>query len=791
MPFTPALSAQRLAEFLGALSGVPDGRSLARVAAERAARALAAEVAAVLAADGTVTASVGFPLGRVPARTLAEVADGTRDEVLVPGAGMCPAVSVPIGGESPGHLLVARSSGGSMMPGWSIRDGSTMDESLVDGRFTVDELSLVRGMARVLELTQHARLTLQAERRQAEENSRLLRSLQIRQRLLEQIAEVQRAITRREPLPRILDAITAGARDLLGDDLAGLRFRDPDDPGMLLLVASTGIPDEVAKRVWRLPVDAGGPAAFAIERDELVVFDNPAELAPFDDQLRTAMAAPVHENGTVVGGLVVGSYQLGRRYHAGDRELLALFAEQVSLAVTDAKTREAIVAAYHDSLTGLASRGLFLDRLEHRLAEARAGAAQAPAVLFVDLDRFKTVNDSLGHAAGDLLLVGVAERLRDCLGPGDTAARVGGDEFTVLLTGVAGPDAARAVAAGILDSLRAAFPIHGGEVFIDASIGVALGTDPGQDAEAVVRDADVAMYHAKQRRTRCELFQPAMHDTFVRRLAVEANLRRAIERGEFVLRYQPIVALHGGPAGGAPGGDVVTGETVIGLEALLRWQHPQRGLLEPAEFVPIAEDAGLIVPIDRWVLGEACRRAAGWNARRPADRPLTITVNLSARGLQQPDLPAVVAAALEESGLAPECLVLEITESLLLHDTEATVHRLAALKAQRLRVAIDDFGTGYSSLAYLRRFPMDIIKVAKSFVDDIAVDPQASAVARSIVQLGQLLRLTTIAEGIEGAEQLDRLIESGCELGQGYYFAKPLDLEEVETLLFAPVSTGG
>jgi EAL domain-containing protein (putative c-di-GMP-specific phosphodiesterase class I) len=261
---------------------------------------------------------------------------------------------------------------------------------------------------------------------------------------------------------------------------------------------------------------------------------------------------------------------------------------------------------------------------------------------------------------------------------------------------------------------------------------------------------------------------------------VEANLRRAIERGEFVLRYQPIVALNGGAADG----DAVTGDAVVGLEALLRWQHPQRGLLEPAEFVPIAEDAGLIVPIDRWVLGEACRRVAGWNARRPADRPLTITVNVSASCLQQPELPAMVTGVLNESGLAPQCLVLEMTESLLLNDTEATVHRLTALRAQRIRVAIDDFGTGYSSLAYLRRFPMDIIKLAKSFVDDIAVDPQASAVARAIVQLGQLLRLTTIAEGIEGVEQLDRLIESGCELGQGYYFAKPLDPDEIEELLF-------
>ncbi len=784
MPPPPALTAQRLAEFLAALSAVPDGRPLAWVAAERAARALAAEVGAVLAADGTVTASVGFPLGRVPAARLAEVAEGGCDEVPVPGAGTCRAVSVPIGGEAPGHLLVARSTGGSTMPGWSTVDDAGPDESTVDEGFTVDEVSLVRGMARVLELTQHARTTLAAERRQAAENSRLLRSLQVRQRLLEQLSEVQRAITRRAPLSRILDTITAGARELLDDDVAGLRIRDPDDPGILLLMSSTGLPDQVAKRLWRLPMSAGGPTAEAVERDELVVCTDPEDLGPYNDRLRSAMAAPVHENGTVVGSLAVGSYRAGRRYTAGDRELLAMFAEQVSLAVTDAKTREAIVAAYHDSLTGLASRALFLDRLEHRLAATRArreAAAEVrygapggyPAVLFVDLDRFKTVNDSLGHSAGDLLLVGVAERLRGCLGPDDTAARVGGDEFTVLLAEVAGADAARAVAARILDSLRAAFPIHGGDVFIDASIGVAVGTDPAHDAESLVRDADVAMYHAKQRRTRCELFQPAMHATFVRRLGVEANLRRALERGEFALRYQPIVALDG--------------NEVIGLEALLRWQHPQRGLLEPAEFVPIAEDAGLIVPIDRWVLGEACRRASAWNARRPPERPLTITVNLSARGLQQPDLPAVVAAALADSGLAPQCLVLEVTESLLLHDTEATVHRLAMLKAQRVRVAIDDFGTGYSSLAYLRRFPMDIIKVAKTFVDDIAVDPQASAIARAIVQLGRLLRLTTIAEGIEDTDQLDWLREFGCELGQGYFFAKPLEAAEVEALLFRPV----
>jgi diguanylate cyclase (GGDEF)-like protein len=797
MPLTPALSAQRLAEFLAALSAVPDGRPLERVAAERAARALAAEVAAVMAADGTVTASVGFPLGRVPGAILAEVAAGTRDEVPVPGAGVCRAVSVPIGGGAPGHLLVARSAGGFTMPGWAILDNDGgPNESIVDDGFTVDEVSLIRGMARVLELTLHARLTLAAERRQAEENSRLLRTLQVRQRLLEQISEVQRAITRRAPLPRILDTITAAARDLLDDDVAGLRIRDPDDPGVLLLMASTGLPDQLVQRVWELPLETGGPVVEAYLRGDLVVSSDPARLTSLNnDHVRAVMAAPVHENSTVVGCLVVGSYQEDRRYTAGDRNLLAMFAEQVSLALTDARTREAIVAAYHDSLTGLASRALFLDRLAHRLAEVRDGRQGAarpthppvprprepeegrpaghPAVLFVDLDRFKTVNDSLGHSAGDLLLVGVAERLRGCLGAQDTAARVGGDEFTIMLSDVTGPEQAKGVADRILDSLRAAFPIHGGEVFIDASIGVAVGTDPGQDAEGLVRDADVAMYHAKQRRTRCELFQPAMHTTFVRRLGVEANLRRALEHGEFVLRYQPIVALDGGE--------------VVGLEALLRWQHPQRGLLEPAEFVPIAEDAGLIVPIDRWVLGEACRRAASWNARRPVERPLTITANLSARGLQQPDLPGVVAGALRDSGLGPECLVLEITESLLLNDTDTTMHRLGALKAQRVRIAIDDFGTGYSSLAYLRRFPMDIVKVAKSFVDDIAVDPVASAVARAIVQLGQLLNLTTIAEGIEGAEQLDLLRESGCELGQGYYFAKPLDPDEVETLLFRPV----
>ena len=744
-----AISTQQLAEFLAVLSDVPDSVAATRVAVECAAHALEAEVAVIIGPDG-VLASVGVPRNQVPAAELIQVAVTRRPRLEVPGAGLCYTAMAPLEGVLTGRLLVARAG--------------------PDG-FTVDEISLLRGMARVLELTVGRLHTLDAERRQATENERLLAELRERHRLLQELSKILRTITRREPFQSVLDAITGGAQELLGDEVAALRLRDPDDPDMLLLHASRGLEPALAKELWRLSVAEAGAAGLAVARDELVVLDPYPVTGPLAGRFLAAMAAPVHDNGAVAGALVVSSFR-PRHYTDRDREMLRVFAEHVSLAVSDHKTREKMYEAYHDSLTGLASRALFLERLEHGIAQAARRRTRL-AVLFIDLDRFKTVNDSLGHSSGDALLIGVAERLRTCLRAGDTAARLGGDEFVVFAHDMEKDEQAHALARRIIDTLEAPFVVQGREVFVGASIGIAFNAGGHETGEQLIRGADLAMYQAKKNgKGRHETYHPGMHTLLLQTLDLETHLRRAVERNEFVLQFQPIVELADG--------------RINSLEALIRWRHPEQGIVPPLTFVPLAEETGLIVPIGLWVLREACQRASGWNATRSATTQLTVSVNLSARQLQQPDLPALVAEVLQDTGLDPACLVLEITESLLLSEAETTPARLRQLKALGLRLAIDDFGTGYSSPAYLRRFPIDIIKIDKSFVDEVAEDPEAAALSRAIVELGRTLRLSTVAEGIEDPAQLSALRDFGCRLGQGYHFAKPLDPDELEIVLQNP-----
>ena len=744
LPTATALSTQQLAEFLAVISTATDSAQAAGVAAERAARALEAEVGAVVQVSGEL-ACVGFPRGRVPVAELTEAARGGRDRLDVPGAGSCRVASASIGGPRPGHLLVARSG---------------------DDRFAVDEVSLLRGMARVLELTVARLCTLEAERRQAAENARLLDELRERHRLLEELAKIQRSITRQEPFQAILDAITTGAADLLDDEMAGLRLRDSEEPDMLILHASVGVPADVVRQVWRVPVGRAGAAGAALMRNDVVVMEGyPSDPARVPELatggVASAMAAPVHDNGVVVGSLVVASSR-PRAYTARDRAVLRHFADHVSLAVSDHQTRAKMYAAYHDFLTGLASRALFMERLHH--AVTGDGSDSGPAVLFVDLDRFKCVNDTLGHAAGDALLVEVAERLRTCVAPGDVPARLGGDEFAVLLLS-GRQEQAVATARRIIAALRRPFVVSGREVFVNASVGISSGSD-GHTGEDLVRNADLAMYEAKKNgKGRYEIFRPDMQARRLRTVGLEADLHRALERDELVLQYQPVV-------------DLVSGN-VAAVEALVRWRHPERGLVLPGDFVPLAEETGLIVPVGAWVLREACRQAVAWRT----GTELTVSVNLSARELQEPQLATAVARTLREAGLPAGRLVLEITESLLLSDTANSVAQLRRLKALGVRLAIDDFGTGYSSLAYLRQFPVDILKIDRSFLAEIVTDPRASALVQAIVELGRTMGLMTVAEGIEDGQQLSELRRAGCQLGQGYYFSRPLDPPAVASLL--------
>jgi diguanylate cyclase (GGDEF)-like protein/PAS domain S-box-containing protein len=425
--------------------------------------------------------------------------------------------------------------------------------------------------------------------------------------------------------------------------------------------------------------------------------------------------------------------------------------------------------AFHDSLTGLANRALFADRLEHAIS--RSGRSRTPlAVLFVDLDDFKTVNDSLGHGEGDQLLIAVAERLRDGVRAGDTIARMGGDEFAILVEDPTDADAPIEVGRRLLERLEAPFQHGAKELFVHASIGIAVTRSLDHTADEVLRNADVAMYTAKSNgKNRVEVFEPAMHAAALTRLALKGDLERALERNEFSLVYQPIVRLDPG--------------RLSGVEALLRWQHRERGTVGPTDFIPVAEETGLILPLGRWVLERACTQAATWNAISP--HPITMSVNVSGRQLQQPGFVGEVAEVLATTGLAPHLLTLELTESVLMHDAEAATAMLVELKALGLRLAIDDFGTGYSSLNYLRRFPIDELKIDRSFVASLQDGPAQAAVVLSILRLSETLHLETVAEGIEERSQLTALRDLGAELGQGYLFARPLDPAAMTALIAA------
>ncbi|HEY5544530.1 MAG TPA: EAL domain-containing protein, partial [Gemmatimonadaceae bacterium] len=432
--------------------------------------------------------------------------------------------------------------------------------------------------------------------------------------------------------------------------------------------------------------------------------------------------------------------------------------------VSERRTLQSRLAhqAFHDELTRLANRALFLNRVGHTVARVPRGKHPS-AVLFLDLDDFKKVNDSLGHAVGDELLVAAAARLTTCVRPGDTIARLGGDEFAVLLDDVDGMSDVIVVAERISVAVSAPFHLNGRDVFVGVSIGIA-SMEMGDSPDDVLRNADLAMYFAKSRRKGdFAVYEPSMHDQMMEHLELEVDLRAAVERNEFEIEYQPIVNL-------------ITGE-VHGAEALLRWNHPTRGYVPPVRFVPMAEETGLIIPLGRWVLREACERARDWRAHYRGRRPLQVSVNLSARHFQDASLMQDVQQALNDSGLEPWALTLEITESVLMHTSESTLERLRALKALGLNLAIDDFGTGYSSLGYLQQFPIDILKIDRSFVEAVGTEHGDPVLARAIIALGRTLQIETIAEGIERPEQREGLRTLGCTLGQGYHFARPMSAQ--------------
>jgi diguanylate cyclase (GGDEF)-like protein/PAS domain S-box-containing protein len=458
----------------------------------------------------------------------------------------------------------------------------------------------------------------------------------------------------------------------------------------------------------------------------------------------------VHADGSPISARVSSSVVRG---HDGQPIYLVTQVEDTS--VHEANDRRIAHQAAHDPLTGLPNRSMFTEELRHALATPER--REETAVLFIDLDRFKVVNDSLGHPAGDRILMTIADRLRATTRPNDTVARFEGDGFTVLCSGVSDESGARAVAARLVEAISKPVLITEGEVFVTASVGIAIAGAEMETPETLLRNADAAMHRAKDEgRDRMECFETEAHHEAVHDFRTGNDLRRALERSELRLHYQPVVRLDDAQ--------------VTGFEALIRWEHPERGLVAPGEFVGLAEDTGLIVPIGAWVLETACEQLVRWQ-ERGAD--VSMSVNLAARQLAEPGLPDEVARILATTGVRPERVWLELTESALMRDGEATIASLSALRELGVQLAVDDFGTGYSSMAYLKRFPVSSLKIDRAFVDGLGHDPEDSAICEAVVSLAHSLGMQAVGEGVETPEQLAELRTLGCEYGQGYLFGRP------------------
>ncbi|HXL82400.1 MAG TPA: EAL domain-containing protein [Pyrinomonadaceae bacterium] len=477
----------------------------------------------------------------------------------------------------------------------------------------------------------------------------------------------------------------------------------------------------------------------------------------------------------------ISSLQLEQRYLHKDRQVrwVLLSVTKVNDAekrsanlifqmqdITDRKQAEEKLVhdAFHDALTGLPNRILFMDHLKQSMQRIKRKKHSPFAVLFLDFDRFKLINDSLGHLVGDQLLIAISSRLEASVRPGDTVARLGGDEFTILLEDLNSPDEAIVVVKRLLRNLAEPFGISDREVFITASVGVALSAAGYEKADDVLRDADTAMYRAKSLgKARYEVFDKTMHADARELLQIETDLWRALERKELALDYQPIVSLQTG--------------RIAGFEALLRWLHPARGIVSPLEFISVAEETGLIVPIGQWVLNQACSQTREWQKRCPQDPPLYVSVNLSAKQFMQPDLIEQVSLALDKSGLNAAGLKLEITESMVMQNVESTTQMLGQLRALGVEISLDDFGTGYSSLSCLHRFPISVLKVDRSFVSSMTDNQEHREIVRTIIALARNLKMDVIAEGVETLDQATELRAMNCEYGQGYYFSKALNAE--------------
>jgi diguanylate cyclase (GGDEF)-like protein/PAS domain S-box-containing protein len=566
------------------------------------------------------------------------------------------------------------------------------------------------------------------------------------------------------------EAVSA-AVELLGVEMGGV-LRLDSERGHFSFLASQGL--SPAATVDGFPFDITTQPGYAITHGRIIVND-------WETETRFTPTAPVNLSGVRSGMSILIESQRGpfgvlgvhssrpREYSRIDIDFVQTLANVLGNAFERQRTENDIRhRALHDPLTGLPNRILLMDRLGQGLQRLRRTQSRA-AVIVMDLDRFKLVNESLGHDVGDELLAAVAPRLKQTVRGSDTVAHFGADEFGILLEDITGEHDAVDMAQRIAAVFTRPFILAGDEHFVTTSVGIALGAG-GERPEDLIRDADAAMHRAKERGgARYELFDEALRGRAISRLRVENDLRRALERDELTLDYQPIVTLHN--------------RAIAGVEALLRWDHPQRGRVPPLDFIPIAEANGLIEPIGRWVLEQACRQAADWYRQRPDAAPISVTVNLSAVQFEDPSLPATLDATLRACGLDPELLALEITESMMMARTDEVAEALASLKKIGVRLILDDFGTGYSSLGYLSRLPLDVLKVDRSFVSGLGSERRDTAITEAIVAMSHALSLRVVGEGAETEMQTAELARLGCDLVQGFHFSRPVPASSITEML--------
>jgi diguanylate cyclase (GGDEF)-like protein len=715
-------STRLLTEYFAAVNSAENEEQAILSAVEHAVEIVDAEVGAVVR-DGRVHGAYGFG-GPAPRGALHAVAGG-EGRLIAPGIGDLYATASPLGDIVGDALIVGR----------------------LHDPFEPEERQMLQGMAQVLGLNLRSIRVLAAERHLRAEKERQATSAQTRQRLVETLLTIQRAISGRRPLREILDAVTSGAADLLDASTVVLMLAEAGPDRRLTIASSYGEeivpPDGVAREAMRLAT---------------------VQIRPEGNG--TTVAAPVRVTGEMAGSLVAhlpGTVET----HAEERDRLAAFAQQVSLALTDARTVEAVREAHHDPITGLPNRALFLQILNRVLA-SRDTDTDPTSVLFIDLDRFKVVNDSLGHDAGDQLLALVARRLRACVRASDTTARLGGDEFAALLHDFP-VESATVVGERIVAAIKEPFRVAGREVFVGASVGVATSREVAERSETLLHNADLAMYRAKKEGPgRVLVYEPYMHTEVLDHLSLRGDLQRALREGEFRLQYQPLIRL----ADGVP----------AGVEALIRWHSPARGFVSPVDFIPVAEDFGLIVDIGQWVLETSAAQVAQWRRTCPE---LGLNVNVSGHQLVHPRFADNVTRALAKAGLPSSAVTLELTESVLMSEPDLGKSALHALRRLGVQLSIDDFGTGYSSLAYLRELPVDELKIDRAFIARAELTGEDLALVRTIVELSQILGLRTVAEGIENTTQLESLRKLGCGYGQGYHLCRPSDPSDIPAKLGA------